>query len=285
MIIQVENLRKNYADVKAVNGISFSVKEGSLFSFLGTNGAGKSTTIGILTTLLAQTSGSAKVGGLDVARQGEKVRELIGVVFQTAVLDELLTVRENLDIRAGLYGFSARKRKEAVENAIKLAGISEFANRRYGKLSGGMRRRTDIARALVHTPKLLFLDEPTTGLDPKTRQDMWQMLRDLQRDTGMTVFLTTHYMEEAAESDDIVVIHRGEIRAQGTPLCLKQRYCHDLLKITTTDGEYIEKKMPSTVDALVAAEAYKGRIENIEIINGTLDDVFLNLTEGYENAD
>jgi multidrug/hemolysin transport system ATP-binding protein len=193
-------------------------------------------------------------------------------------------VRENLEIRAGLYGFSGAKRKSAVEDAIKITGINEFANRRYGKLSGGMRRRTDIARALLHTPKLLFLDEPTTGLDPKTRQDMWQMIRDLQKSTGMTVFLTTHYMEEAAESDDIVVIHKGEIRAQGSPLSLKNQYCYDLLKITTTEGEYIEKKLSSTPEALEVAKGYEGRIKNIEVINGTLDDVFINLTEAYREG-
>ncbi|MCL2704153.1 MAG: ATP-binding cassette domain-containing protein [Defluviitaleaceae bacterium] len=285
MIIQVDNLSKAYGNVKAVKGISFAVREGSLFSFLGTNGAGKSTTINILTTLLAKTSGKAAVGGFDVVKDAQKVRNLIGVVFQDNVLDPILTVRENLTVRGSLYGLSGVKLKNAVENAVKIAGVSEFATRPYGKLSGGQRRRTDIARALVHTPRLLFLDEPTTGLDPKTRRDMWLMIRDLQKNSGMTVFLTTHYMEEAAESDDIVVIHKGEVKAHGTPLELKMEYCSDLLKMTLDNGDYIERKLEKTTDALSIIDGYRNRIANVEIINGTLDDVFLNLTEGLEHVD
>ena len=281
-MIQVRNLSKNYASVKAVQSISFSVNEGDLFSFLGTNGAGKSTTINILTTLLAKTSGEATVGGYDIDREADKVRSLIGIVFQDSVLDELLTVQENLSFRGSLYGMSGGTLKRAVDNAIKITDISDFAMRPYGKLSGGQKRRSDIARALVHMPKLLFLDEPTTGLDPKTRRDIWQMIRNLQKTSGMTVFLTTHYMEEAAESDDIVVINKGEIKASGTPLELKMQYCSDLVKITLVNGEYIEHKLKTTVDALPIIEQYKGNIANVEIINGTLDDVFLNLTEGLE---
>ena len=280
MIIEVQDLKKTYGDVNALRGVSFSVREGSLFSFLGTNGAGKSTTISILTTLLGKSSGRALVGGYDVETRPNQVRDLIGVVFQDSVLDELLTIQENLLVRASLYNMSSAKRKAAVERAIKLTDISEFANRPYGKLSGGQRRRSDIARALLNSPKLLFLDEPTTGLDPKTRRDIWQMIRGLQKANGMTVFLTTHYMEEAAESDDIVVINRGEIRAQGTPLELKTMYCKDTLKLTLTDGQYIEEKLAKTTDALPIIEQHKNRIANVEIINGTLDDVFLNLTEG-----
>ena len=283
-MVKVKNLSKNYGNVKAVRGISFDVREGDLFSFLGTNGAGKSTTINILTTLLDKTSGEATVGGFDIDREADKVRELIGIVFQDSVLDDLLTVRENLTFRCSLYGMSGTKLRKAVDSAIEITDVSEFADRPYGKLSGGQRRRSDIARALVHMPKLLFLDEPTTGLDPKTRRDIWQMIRDLQKTSGMTVFLTTHYMEEASESDDIVVINKGEIKAHGTPLELKMQYCSDLLKITLTDGEYIEHKLTATVDALPIIEQYKGKIANVEIINGTLDDVFLNLTEGLKDV-
>jgi len=282
MFIQVENLSKSYGNIKAVNGISFNVNEGNLFSFLGTNGAGKSTTINVLTTLLAKTSGTAKVGGYDVDKEADKVRNLIGVVFQDSVLDQLLTVRENLEMRGSLYGLRGNKLNDAVHNAIKITDIAEFSSRPYGKLSGGQRRRSDIARALINMPKLLFLDEPTTGLDPKTRRDIWQMIRDLQKKNRMTVFLTTHYMEEAAESDDIVVISKGEIKAHGTPLELKTQYCSDLLKLTLTSGEYIEHKLAKTVEALPIIEQHKGNIANVEIINGTLDDVFLNLTEGLE---
>ena len=284
-MIQVSNLHKSYGEIHAVRGISFTVGEGELFSFLGVNGAGKSTTIGVLTTLLAKTSGNAAVDGFDVDADPEKVRRVIGVVFQESVLDKLMTVRENLEVRASLYGLSGAERKQAADRAIELTNSAEFANRPYGKLSGGQRRRTDIARALVHTPKLLFLDEPTTGLDPKTRRDIWAMIRTLQQDTGMTVFLTTHYMEEAAQSDNIVVIHKGEIKAQGTPMELKMQHCSDMLKMTLTDGAYIEEKLSKTIDALAIIEQYKDRLANVEIINGTMDDVFLNLTEGSSDVD
>ena len=279
MIIQVENLYKDYGDVQAVKGISFTVEEGMLFSFLGTNGAGKSTTINMLTTLLSKTSGTALVGGFDIEKQAGKVRGLIGIVFQDSVLDLKLTVRENLMIRGGLYGLRGEKLKSAVNDAIKMTDIGEYASRMYEKLSGGQKRRADIARALINRPKLLFLDEPTTGLDPKTRRDIWRMIRDLQKSSGMTVFLTTHYMEEAAESDDIAIIHRGKIKAQGTPAALKTQYGFDMLKITLTGGEYIEHKLEKTVDALPIIDSYKGHIDHVEIISGTLDDVFLNLTD------
>jgi len=174
--------------------------------------------------------------------------------------------------------------KSAVDKAVRLTDIGDFASRPYEQLSGGQRRRVDIARALINMPRLLFLDEPTTGLDPKTRRDIWRLIRDLQISNGMTVFLTTHYMEEAAESDDIVVIHKGEVKAQGTPLELKTRYVSDLLKLTLSNGEYMEYKLEKTIDALAIIEKHKGEIANVEIINGTLDDVFLNLTEGFEDV-
>ena len=282
MIIEVENLRKDYADVQAVKGINFNVKEGMLFSFLGTNGAGKSTTINMLTTLLTKTSGKALVGGFDIERQAEKVRNMIGIVFQESVLDPKLSVRENFTIRGGLYDLRGSDLKIAVDRVIRMTDMAEFADRLYEKLSGGQKRRADIARALINKPELLFLDEPTTGLDPKTRRDIWRMIRDLQKNTGMTVFLSTHYMEEAAESDDIAIIHRGEIQARGTPSELKEQYGFDMLKITLDNGEYIEHKLEKTVNALPIIDDYKGSIAHVEIISGTLDDVFLNLTEGLE---
>jgi len=282
MIIQVENLRKSYGDFEAVKGISFGVQKGSLFSFLGVNGAGKSTTIGVLTTLLAKNSGIVRVGGFDIEQQAEQVRGLIGVVFQDGVLDDTLSIRDNLTIRGSLYGMSGQRLKAAVDKVVELTAMQDFAGRKYGKLSGGQKRRADIARALIHTPKLLFLDEPTTGLDPKTRQDIWKLIGDLQRDEGMTVFLTTHYMEEAATSDNIVIIHKGEVRAQGTPLALKMEYAFDVLKMTLKSGEFIERKLDKTTDALPIIEQHKSEIANVEIINGRMDDVFLNLTERLE---
>ena len=285
LIIQVEDLRKDYGDVQAVKGINFAVQEGMLFSFLGTNGAGKSTTINMLCTLLSKTSGRALIGGFDIDKQADEVRRLIGIVFQDTVLDPKLTIRENLTIRGALYGLSKIKLRAAVKEAIKMTDMSEYADRQYEKLSGGQKRRADIARALINRPKLLFLDEPTTGLDPKTRRDIWHMIRNLQKDSGMTVFLTTHYMEEAAESDDIAIIHRGEIRARGTPMHLKEKYAYDLLKLSLNSGERINHKLNKTLDALPIIDSYSGQIAHVEIISGTLDDVFLNISEASNGSE
>ena len=279
-MIEVCDLKKAYDGVEAVKGISFKVEEGALFSFLGTNGAGKSTTINILTTLLEKCSGSVRIGGFDLASQPGQIRTLIGVVFQDSVLDKELTVLENLKVRGSLYGLKGRELAAAVERVAELTGIGDYGNRLYGKLSGGQRRRADIARTLIHTPKLLFLDEPTTGLDPKTRQDIWNLIRKLQKDTGMTIFLTTHYMEEAAESDDIAIIHKGSIRAQGSPAQLKAQYGFDRLKLTLTDGRQLEQKLSRTTEALPIIDHYREQLAHVEIISGTLDEVFLNLTEG-----
>ena len=284
MIIQVESLVKNYESIQAVKGINFMVQEGMLFSFLGVNGAGKSTTINILTTLLNKTSGSVKVGGYDIDNENYRVRELTGVVFQESVLDEKLTIQENLTVRGWLYDMRGNKLKDAVKKAIQMTDMSEFANRPYEQLSGGQRRRADIARALIHMPKLLFLDEPTTGLDPKTRRDIWNLIRDLQKTSGMTIFLTTHYMEEAAESDDIAIIHKGEIVARGTPNQLKEQYAFDILKMELDDGSRIEERLARTVDAIPIINKHSKNIIHMEVISGTLDDVFINLTEGLKNA-
>ena len=284
MIIEIENLYKTYQSngtaVNAVNGVSFRVEEGSLFSFLGVNGAGKSTTINILTTFLEKTSGRVLVGGYELEKNPDKIRDMIGVVFQNSVLDNALTVEENLEARAALYGLGGKKLKNAVDNAIKTTGLTEIKKRRYENLSGGQRRRADIARALVNTPRLLFLDEPTTGLDPKTRQDIWNLISDLQKKNNMTVFLTTHYMEEAAESQKIVVIDRGIIKAEGTPEYLKEKYTTDILKITLKNGQKINETLKHTVDAFPFIDRYRSEIKHIEIISGTLDDVFLKLQEG-----
>jgi multidrug/hemolysin transport system ATP-binding protein len=283
VIIEVEHLVKNYGDVKAVNGISFTVDKGSLFSFLGTNGAGKSTVINVLTTLLQKTSGRVSVGGFDIDKNADKIRNQIGIVFQDSILDRNLTVYENLCVRASLYP-DIKNIAVAAKKAIKLTGI-DYENRRYKALSGGQRRRADIARALVHTPEILYLDEPTTGLDPKTRRDIWELIRRLQKEHRTTVFLTTHYMEEAAESDNIVIIEKGEIRAEGTPVSLKEKYCTDKLKVLMKNGQKIERVLSHTTEAIPFIIENQNEIENIEIINGTLDDVFLNLTGGSEDAD
>jgi len=283
MLIEVKNLVKSYGEIKAVKGIDFDVAQGSLFSFLGTNGAGKSTTINILTTLMTPTSGTVKIAEYDVVKNPDAVRNLIGIVFQDSIMDDMLTVEENLMVRGSFYGFKGAELKKAIARVLEVTKSWEFAKRHYGNLSGGQRRRADIARALINMPKILFLDEPTTGLDPKTRQDVWALIRNLQKEKGMTIFLTTHYMEEAADSDKIVVIEKGEIRVQGTPVELKANYCIDLLKITTKRGQRKEFKIAKTTDALPIIEQLRAEIAHVEIISGTLDDVFLNLTEGFEN--
>lgn len=295
-IIEVTNLRKNYGSFAAVNDISFYVEQGKLFSFLGPNGAGKSTTIDTLCTLLDFDGSEAAVNGLDLRRESEAIRKIIGVVFQDSVLDALLTVRENLTLRAGLYTSDKTKIRNAVYESAAATELGEFIDRPYGKLSGGQRRRADIARALINTPKILFLDEPTTGLDPQTRKSIWNTIRQLQIQTGMTVFLTTHYMEEAAESDYVIVIDHGEIAAGGTPAELKSRYAADTLRLSVTDeaavrqimqefklgfdvsaGKFIVK-LPDTIAAIPIVERCQSFISSFQVLQGTMDDAFIGIT-------
>ncbi|MCL2873848.1 MAG: ATP-binding cassette domain-containing protein [Defluviitaleaceae bacterium] len=296
MSILVENLVKSYGSVKAVQDISFEVKKGSLFAFLGPNGAGKSTTISILCTLLQSDSGNVVINGHKLSKNDADIRRSIGVVFQESNLDQLLTVKENLFIRGSFYGHSKSALAAAYDKAADATSIREFENRRYGSLSGGQKRRADIARALIHSPKILFLDEPTTGLDPQTRQNIWETVRKLQQETDMTVFLTTHYMEEAANADYITVIDYGKIAAQGTPTEIKQAYCSDILKIQsnkpnelrqilnensvsfTEDGHTFIIKLKSTVDSIAILERCKSHVTNVEVANGTMDDAFIAIT-------
>jgi ABC-type multidrug transport system, ATPase component len=295
-ILTVEGLRKSYGTVQAVDGLDFYVNEGSFFAFLGPNGAGKSTTIDILCTLLKPDGGRVAVDGKLLGKEDARIRSAIGVVFQDSLLDALLTVRENLTVRGSLYGLSGRRLKEAVSRAAQSAGVPDFLDRPYGKLSGGQRRRADIARSLVHTPKLLFLDEPTTGLDPQTRKNVWETIRSLQGENGTTVFLTTHYMEEAEKADDVTVIDHGRIAARGTPGELKQSYASDFLELLPIDTKKLEVlltrdkvaytaeqgrlhiALKSTLDALPILEKYKPELLNFEVRNGTMDDVFLRIT-------
>ncbi|MDD2621284.1 MAG: ABC transporter ATP-binding protein [Syntrophomonadaceae bacterium] len=295
-IIEVSGLKKSYGDVKAVRDISFYVERGKLFSFLGPNGAGKSTTIDIICTLLACDGGEVNIDGYRLGENDDEIRGIIGVVFQDSVLDSLLTVKENLTIRAGFYIKNKEKIKQSVLTAARATGIMEFIDRPYGKLSGGQRRRADIARALLNTPKILFLDEPTTGLDPQTRKNVWDTIENLKNETGMTVFLTTHYMEEAAKSDYVIVIDNGEIAAKGTPAELKEKYTHDILKLSfqynqeikvLLDGlgaDYIIHgneaviRLPSTLAALEIIDHCKAYISNFEVLRGTMDDAFIAIT-------
>ena len=222
-ILEVSHLVKNYGSLQAVRDISFTVERGGLFAFLGTNGAGKSTTINILSTLMKPDGGSVLIDGCILGKEDAAIRAKIGVVFQNSVLDNLLTVKENLQVRGSFYHLSTDELEERILYAARITGCSDYLFQRYGMLSGGQKRRADIARALLQKPDLLFLDEPTTGLDPQSRQQIWKAIASMQKKEGLTVFLTTHYMEEAAGADDIVIIDKGRIAAQGTPDALRER--------------------------------------------------------------
>ena len=292
--ISVRGLRKSYGDFEAVKGISFEVLEGSFFAFLGPNGAGKSTTISIVCSLLGYDSGEVEVFGRPVT--DPSVKGDIGVVFQDPMMDGRLTVRENLTVRGGMYGFSGDVLEGSVTRALEVSDSVEFADRPYGKLSGGQRRRADIARALVHSPRLLLLDEPTSGLDPQTRRHIWDTVNRLNREEGLTILLTTHYMEEAAGADDIVIINHGEIAAHGTPAMLRERYCSDRMTEVPKDmgavasvlsdagigfsvrADTVEIPLASTVDAAPVVAMLDGMIDSLEVRNGTLDDAFIRIT-------
>lgn len=293
-IIKVKNLSKKYESFEAVKDISFEVESGSLFAFLGPNGAGKSTTINILSTLITQNTGQVIISGWELGKDDQQIRENIGVVFQTSVLDDALTVKENLLVRGSFYGLEGNILKERINEASRITACDEFLNRRYGKLSGGQKRRADIARALINQPKLLFLDEPTTGLDPKTRISVWQTIKNMQEQFGMTVFLTTHYMEEAANADRITIISKGEIVAEGSPHDLKEEYTKELLKIYHPTNQvidylkenkvaYVLDKETVLIEVRTADEAItiladlKTAIASFEMIQGNMDDVFLNI--------
>lgn len=292
--ISVREVVKSYGDLRAVDGISFDVPAGAFFAFLGTNGAGKSTTISMICSLVKPDSGTIEVFGRDVS--DTSIRNDIGVVFQDPMLDGLLTVRENLTIRASMYGLDDVP--SAVERAISYAECGEFADRRYGTLSGGQRRRADIARALVHGPKLLVLDEPTSGLDPHTRSTIWNTVFALNRQHGMTVLLTTHYMEEATEADDVVVIDHGRIVAHGTPEQLREEYSSDRMVVVphdirsaestldgigvgyTVDRGVITIPLASTIDAKPIISALGDNMVSFEVRMGSMDDAFVSITGG-----
>ncbi|MDF1507956.1 ATP-binding cassette domain-containing protein [Robertmurraya sp. DFI.2.37] len=295
-IIEVSALKKSYGSIEAVKGIDFYVEEGALFAFLGPNGAGKSTTIDILCTLLKPDGGHVTINQHQLGLDDSNIRSELGIVFQTSLLDDLLTVKENLICRGSLYGLSGQELKERMEYAIDYTEVRSFLNQPYGKLSGGQRRRADIARALINKPKILILDEPTTGLDPQTRQRVWETIRQIQRETGMTVFLTTHYMEEAAKADYVVVIDNGEVVAKGTPSELKEKYSSDYLEIHGADieklmallkeeGYEFERKVDTltvrlnaTIEALPILEQCKEDIIGFQVVKGTMDDVFITIT-------
>lgn len=291
-IIEISNLNKSFKDVKAVQDVSFKVKEGELFAFLGLNGAGKSTTISIICGQLKKDSGTVIIDGNNIDKSVEGIKSELGVVFQNSVLDKPLTVKENLKNRAALYGIVGNDFNEKLNKLSKFLSLDEILNRPVGKLSGGQRRRADIARALLHSPKILILDEPTTGLDPQTRHTLWDVISTLRKETGMTVFLTTHYMEEAADADYIVILDSGKISAEGTPLQLKNAYCSDYVTIYGADetaisalGYSYEKirdaykiSVPNTEAATELIIKNPNIFKDYEITKGKMDDVFLAVT-------
>ncbi|WP_454159162.1 ABC transporter ATP-binding protein [Microbacterium lacticum] len=296
MSIEVDGLVKSYRSVRAVDDVSFSVLDGQLFAFLGTNGAGKSTTIGCLTTLLRADAGSMRVAGHDVRTQAEAVRAAIGVVFQRSLLDDGLTVRENLRLRATLSRVPRGRFASRLAELSALIELDEVLDRPYGRLSGGQRRRADIARALLHEPATLFLDEPTAGLDPASRVAVWSAIARLRRDHGLTVFLTTHYMEETEEADQVCIIDAGRLVASGTPTQLRARYSRSILSITTSDpaglladagpaaasveidGDIVRIAVAGADDARRILAAHGDRVRDFEFRHGRMDDVFLALT-------
>lgn len=298
-IIRVNDLRKSYGDVHAVKGISFQVQEGELFAFLGANGAGKSTTIEILCTLVKKSSGSVEINHftLDKQRDNANIRKSIGVVFQQSLLDPSLTVYENILHRGRAYHLSKKELAENYEFVSTYLQLKDIQGKKYGKLSGGQKRRADIARALIHKPKILFLDEPTTGLDPQTRQLVWETMKKLQQETNMTIFLTTHYMEEAAVANGVVVLKEGEIVAQGSPEELKEMYAYDQLKLFfhhegdgerwlsskglpfTKDQSIYSVKVNRTILALPLLKEAEPLLASFEVIKGTMDDVFLRIMD------
>ncbi len=304
-IVEVSNLHKSYDNVKAVDGIDFNVREGDLFAFLGVNGAGKSTTIDIITTVLEKDKGKILVDGLEVGKDDVDIRNLIGVVYQKSVLDRSLTVRQNLVVRGSFY--KSIKKSELLQIIDEIAeriDIKDILDKKYNELSGGQQRKCDIARGLIHKPKILILDEPTTGLDPATRVKIWDVVKKLQKESNMTIFLTTHYMEEANKSDYIYIIDHGKIIMHGKPETLKDNYSHDLFKIyandysaisnylTTNKIDYVidkdllEVRGASKHTIIQILNEFENEMESFEVIKGTLDSVFINLQEGnYERND
>lgn len=291
-IIEIKNLYKSFGDVKAVQDLSFCVKEGELFAFLGVNGAGKSTTINIICGQLAKDSGTVIIDGSALESDVAGTKTKLGVVFQNSVLDQALSVKENLRSRAALYGITGEDFRKRLEELSKMLSFEDLLKRTVGKLSGGQRRRIDIARALLHRPKILILDEPTTGLDPQTRQIIWKVIDNLRKNENMTVFLTTHYMEEAADADYVVILDSGKLVASGTPLELKNQYTGDFITLYGVEEEAVKTlgsdyekirdafrlSVPNTAVAAELIIKNPEVFKDFEITKGKMDDVFLSVT-------
>ena len=300
--IEIKDLTKRYGKFNAVDNLSFEIKQGDFVGFLGVNGAGKSTTVNMLSTILTPDGGEAYLCGYKLGRDDMEIRKNIGVVYQSNVLDDLFTVKENIVTRSRMLGLDDKTIKSRLSDLSDILKLSDILDKRYRVLSGGQKRRCEIAFALMHSPKILFLDEPTTGLDPATRVDVWEAVEKLRANTDMTVFLTTHYMEEAQAADKIIIISKGKKLAEGTPFELKDRFAKDSLKLyfneTNKDkvisiigeGNLIETSYGGCVEAnnpFAAAETagrLKGIVDGFEIVQGKMDDVFLNVTKEYGRA-
>lgn len=290
--IEITDLKKYFKSVKAVDGVTFSVREGELFAFLGENGAGKSTTISVISGDVKKDSGIVKVNGYDIDTDLEKIKPWLGVVFQSSVLDKPLTVYDNLRYRASLYGIIGKDFEDRFNELSSMLELSDIKNRTINKLSGGQKRRADIARAIIHKPKILILDEPTTGLDPMTRKKVWDVVNGLRKEFKMTVFLTTHYMEEAGLADYIVIIDKGRISEKGTPLELKNKYTKDAIYVYNASEEDVKglgfeyEKIKNGFKILVKDTKMAQEIilknpsvfNDFEIVKGKMDDVFLAVT-------
>ncbi len=295
-IIKAENLTKRYGEFTAVDSIGFEVKRGELLGFLGVNGAGKSTTINMLSTLLQPDGGNAEVCGHVLGRDNDAIRRSIGIVYQQNCLDNILTVRENLMCRGILHGASKKEAVLRLNELSEMLSLGDILKKPYATLSGGQKRRCEIAAALMHTPELLFLDEPTTGLDPATRKEVWGAVENLRRDSGMSVFLTTHYMEEAATANRIIILDKGQIRAEGTPFELKERYATDTVRLYSEGDKCTEAEaklmaqgihaqreeyglrfaVKNTRSAMEPLYSVRDLLSGFEVIQGSMDDVFLN---------
>lgn len=291
-VIEINHLNKSFGEVRAVQDLSFRVKRGELFAFLGVNGAGKSTTINIMCGQLGRDSGSIVIDSQELDGNVDAVKSKLGVVFQSSVLDKALNVRENLESRAALYGIVGSAFEARLSELAQMLSFEDLLKRTVGKLSGGQRRRIDIARALLHKPDILILDEPTTGLDPQTRKTLWSVISDLRRNDNMTVLLTTHYMEEAADADFVVIIDGGRLIAEGTPLELKNKYTGDYITLYGASEETVKKLgipyeplrdayrllVPNTAAATELIIRHPEVFRDYEITKGKMDDVFLAVT-------
>lgn len=294
-VVEIENLTKSFKSLKAVDGLSFSVREGELFAFLGENGAGKSTTINIMAGILPRDTGSVAVCGKSIDGHSEEIRKNLGVVFQNSVLDKRLTVLDNLKSRAAMYGVFGVEFKDKLAALTELLDLSDILKRPVCKLSGGQKRRADIARALVNDPKLLILDEPTTGLDPKTRKTVWDVIEKYRKERGLSVLLTTHYMEEAAVADYVIIIDGGRKAAEGTPHDLKTEYASDFIRFYSgLDGaeevlsplgyalhrerDFLVAELKGTAEVAKLIQKYPQIFNDFEVLKGNMDDVFLKVT-------